>query len=326
MHIWPTIPIIILFFGVIRPSDNDNLIAALEQPDRVSRIDLLMPESKIGKIVALMQQPFPVLTHLSVSSFGNVLALPDGFLGGAAPSLQQLDLCDAPFPALPTLLFSAGNLVSLSLRDIRPTGYISPKAMVSLVAASSSLKILYIEFNSIAFFPDLFISPPITRTVLPTLYKFSFSGACKYLEDFVSLIDTPQLNSIVIRYSSSDINFDVPQLSEFINRSEGLKQSLSRQCNVTVDEDEDTVRFCVGRTTSDEADPWDLKPGISVCLGEVIHRQISQLTNILGYIFPILSDIVHCTIDYEAMFISSPESLSEHENRNGHDWLQLLRQ
>jgi hypothetical protein len=188
----PTIPIIILFSSGIRPRDEDNLIAALEHPDCVSRIKLSVDESQLGKIAALMQEPLPLLTHLSISShFGNVSALPDGFLGGSAPSLHELELCDVRYQALPTLLSSAGNLVNLTLRNIPPTGYVSPEAMASLVATTLKLEILEIDFNALMSFPDLILSPPTTRTILPILRKFLFSGECKYLEDFVSRIDIP---------------------------------------------------------------------------------------------------------------------------------------
>ena len=170
MSNWPTIPIIVRLFGVNGPTENDdNVIAALEHPDRVSRINLLVSriylstESEWSKLVVLMQEPFPMLTHLLIDSpFGSPSTVPDGFLGGFAPSLQQLDLCDVLYPALPTLLLSASNLVKLSLRNITPTGYISPETMVSHVAASPKLEILYIEFNTLISFPDPITSPPIT--------------------------------------------------------------------------------------------------------------------------------------------------------------------
>ena len=321
---WPTIPIIVRFWSVGGPSKNDdNVIAALEHRDRISRINLFVTGSQLGTFAALTQEPFPTLTHLSINSKSGP-TLPDGFLGGSAPSLQQLNLYDVLYPALPTLLLSASNLVNLTLRNIPLNGYISPEAMVSHVATSPKLELLHIEFNlefSIFIsFPDPITSPPITRTVLPALHEFSFSGACKYLEGFISRIDTPQLNSIVICYSWGwDSTFDVPQLSEFIYRSECLKETLSRRCKVTVDDEQGIVSFCVGRTTSDKAEQWDLKPGISVCLGKEIDFQIPLLTQILGYIFPILSDIAHCTID-SVMF------LYEQEDWEDFEWLQLLCQ
>ena len=103
-----------------------------------------------------MQDPFPVLTLLSItSSFGNVPLPPDEFLGGSARSLQQPNLCGILYPALPVLLWSTSNLVNLRLRKIPPTGYISPEAVVSNVAASPKLETLAMEFSGGALLPFL---------------------------------------------------------------------------------------------------------------------------------------------------------------------------
>ena len=319
MGIWPTIPIIVFCWHLIGLGVEDAIAAALERPDRVSRINFFLNISELDDIAALMQEPFPVLTHLSVTSkFGSVSVLPDGFLGGSAPSLQQLFLCAVQYPALPTLLLSASNLVNLRLRNIPPTGYISPEAMVLHVVASPRLKTLYIEFGAGVSFPDIIISPPIKRTVLPALCDFSFYAGCEYIEDFLSRIDAPQLNSILVFYQHRDIriNFDVPQLAKFINRSESLTRSLSGHCQIKkkVYQGRDIVTFCVGRTTSER---WNPKPGISVHLGTGIEEQISHLTNMLGFMSPILSDVVHCTIDSVDFMV---ESVSDR------DWLQLLLQ
>jgi hypothetical protein len=330
LGIWPTaIPIIILFPNDIRPRDEENLIATLEHPDRVSRIELSINESQLEENAVFMQEPLPVLTHLSISPyFGYTSDLPDGFLGGSAPSLQQLDLSDVQYLALPTLLLSATNLVNLRLRDIPPTPYNSPMAMVSHVAALPKLEILDIDFTGLTSLRDIILSPLLTRSILPALCVMSLSGECKYLEDFVSRIDAPQLNSILVYYESGHINsdFDSPELSKFINRSESLKIFLSRHwsrhCKIMVDQDQDIVIFCVGNTTIKQ---WNHKPGISVCLGEGIEGQVSHMANILGHISPIPSDIVHCTIDHVVLYMHKSASLPEQEYQDGLDWLQLLR-
>ena len=317
--IWPTIPITILSWNLGRGPE-DEVIVALEHPNRVSRINLFVNKSQLGEISALMQEPFTVLTHLSIPShYGIVPALPDEFLGGSAPSLQQLQLCGILYPALPVLLLSASHLVDLRLRNIPPAGYISPEAMVSHVAASPKLETLDIEFSSRVSFPAVIISPPITRTVLPALCNFSFSGKFKYLEDFVSRVDAPQLNSISVyyRHRDIDINFDISQLPKFINRSENLKRSLSQHCKIMVDQVQDGIAFCVGRTTSERGNP---KPGISVHLVTGIEEQSLGLANILGFMSPILFDIVHCTIDSMYFMLESGSG------RDDLDWLQLLRQ
>jgi hypothetical protein len=189
--------------------------------------------------------------------------------------------------------------------------------MVSHVAALPKLEILDIDFTALTSFPDIILSPLLTRTILPALCVISLSGECKYLEDFVSRIDTPQLNTVLVYYESgyiNNINFDAPQLSKFIDRSEGHKRSLSRHCKIMVNQDRDIVAFCVGHTTIEQ---WNHTPGISVCLGDGIEGQISHMTNVLDHISPIPSDVVHCTIDHVRLFI--PE---RQEYRDGLDWLQ----
>ena len=212
------------------------------------------------------------------------------------------------------------NLVNPSLRNIPHTGYISPEAIVPLVSAPPKLEILHIDFIVLPSLPDIIFSPPLTRSVLPALRNFSFFGGYKYLEDFVSRIHTPQLNSLVICYSwGCENDFDVSQLSNFIDRSESLKRSLSRHFKIMFHEDKDIVTFCIGRTTSDR---WDPIPGISVYFGRGIDRQFPHFTTVVGRFFPILSDVVHCIID-SVRVISESTSLSEQEN--DFDWLQLLR-
>ena len=161
----------------------------------------------------------------------------------------------------------------------------------------------------------------MTRTILPALRNFTFSGSCKYFEDFISRIDTPQLNSMVVYYESGN-NFDVLQLSRFIDRSESLKQSLSRHCKILLSEHDlvfITITFCVGRTTSPR---WDFKPGISVRLSgriELIERQFLHLANILGFMTPLLSHAVHCTI-HSVLSLLCPSHWFEPLS---HTWLQL---
>jgi hypothetical protein len=280
----------------------------------------------LGKIATVMQEPFTVLTGLSISSDSEdetLPILPSTILGGSAPGLRRFELFGIPFPALPTLLLSASGLVELKLRKIPPTGYISPETMVAHLAALPSLKILDIGFQLMTSGPDIMV-PPETRTVLPALCDLFFSGVCGYLEDFVARIDAPQLGSIVIFYSDQVANFEVPQLSEFINRSENLKDTLSNHCQIMIDDYDDAVDFCVGGVTSDEAERWDPETGISVwIMCEGIDRQILHLAHILSWISPILSDTVHFTINHSWLFIS--ENLSELEDLDDIEWLQLLR-
>ncbi len=94
-------------------------------------------------MATMMQVPFSMLTRLHIgSNGGNALVLPTEFLGGSAPCLRTIRLYGIPYPALPSLLLSASNLVELRLHEIPPTGYISPESMVVGLAALPRLEIV----------------------------------------------------------------------------------------------------------------------------------------------------------------------------------------
>ena len=137
-----------------------------------------------------MQESFPALTFLMLLLDKDGPVLPGGFLGGYVPCLQELCLRAISFPALPTLLLSARDLVTLKLYRIPPTGYISPEAMVTGMAALTRLRTLRIEFQlrflSSNSHPDGIRPPPVTRDVLPALTTFEFEGVGDYLEDLVA--------------------------------------------------------------------------------------------------------------------------------------------
>ncbi|KAH9166917.1 hypothetical protein EDB89DRAFT_179680 [Lactarius sanguifluus] len=237
---FPPFPIVIHFPGtflVSRNEDNVNILAALEHPDRIRNIKLSLPCLLVGNVVTVMQRPFPALTHLWLHSRddGHTLVIPDSFLGGCAPRLQEIYLDGISFPAAPTLLSSACNLVDIHFYNIPNTGYISPEAMAASLTALSRLKHLTFRLQW-QFWPDpdQISQPPITRTVLPALTTFFFNGFFEYLEEFVAQIETPQLHRVGIEYLDGVLDFDfrIPQLCMFIDRSEKLKQSQSRHVDL----------------------------------------------------------------------------------------------
>jgi hypothetical protein len=178
-------------------NDEDNVIAALDHPDRLSAVGLSLTGRQLGKIVTVMQEPFPALKHLSLETriLNDVPVLPCEFLGRSAPCLQSIVLDGIPFPALPVLLLSTIDLVTLNLLNIPQTGYISPEAMVAALATLIRLEDLEIKFQSPASRPDQIHLPPVTRTVLPALTDFYFNGVREYLEDFVARISAPRLDT-----------------------------------------------------------------------------------------------------------------------------------
>jgi hypothetical protein len=201
-------------------SDTENIIAALGQSNRVCKVNLYVGGWLLEKVLAPMQVPFPELTDLRLKSYYNETpVIPDSFLGGSAPRMRHLSLHDIPFPGLPNLSLTATHLVSLRLYD----SYIStsPKEMVDILSALSSLRIFSLEFEYRPAGGWESQSLP-KRSILPALTRLYFRGDTEYLEDLVTRIDTPQLDKMHITLIDQ-IVFDCPQLAQFINRSPTLR-------------------------------------------------------------------------------------------------------
>jgi hypothetical protein len=225
LHIWPPLPIIVTGDKDYPTSGLDNVIAALEQNDRVCEISPYdLSFSQLEEVVATMQQPFPELAYLELSTHEDenlVPALLDSFLGGSAP-LLVLKLSGIPFPALPNLLLSAPCLQSLHLCYIPHSGFISPNTMLTCLSALTSLEELWIEFYS----PQSFLRCQLalrrprrrSRTFLPVLRRFSFVGFSKYVEYLVAWIDAPLLERLVINLFD-ELVFDIPQFTRLISRT-----------------------------------------------------------------------------------------------------------
>jgi hypothetical protein len=326
LDIWPNFPIHIEYIRVdsVEPmerNDEDNVIAALDHPDRLSVVGLCLTDRQLGKIVTLMQEPFPALTvlYLKTHVSNDVSVLPCEFLGRSAPSLQRIELHGIPFPALPGLLFSTSDLVTLSLLNIPQTGYISPKAIVAALATLTRIKDLEIEFQSPVSRPDLIHLPPIARTVLPALAYFYFRGVREYLEDFMARISAPSLSYFEIHYFNQLVDFEVPQLWRFIDHSEDLRQAT--RCFVEFQDN--YGYFGAGPSThipeSESFDDFHRRIVVSLlCQG--IDWQVSHMSRALNQISAtsILSNMVHLAID-------SSKISTEPEGMDDIDWLQLLR-
>jgi hypothetical protein len=226
LDVWPALPLIIEG-NMASSSSVDDIAVALGHSDRVCEVYLWEKGQRqlLEKVLAAMQVPFPELTALRLSSRDKILpVIPDSFLGGSVPRLQFFKLSRIPFPGLPKLLLSATHLARLDLYDIPHSGYISPKAMVAALSVLSSLKSLSLAFISPQSHPDLESRqpPPLKRSVIPSLTLFSFKGVSEYLEDLVTCIDGPRLSKFYITFFNQ-IDFDSPQLADFIHRTPRLR-------------------------------------------------------------------------------------------------------
>jgi hypothetical protein len=227
LNVWPAFPLHIYFDSMLlKPEDNlDNLIAALEHPDRVCEVDFTSPpESLWDQVLALMQEPFPALTRLSFrASIDCVLHLPGTFLDGSAPNLKHLHLWGVSSPSFPRLLLSATNLTTLHLEFISNIGYIPPEAMATCLSTLTRLETLAIRFQSHPKQKSRCMPPP-TRSILPALTSFDFQGVSEYLEAFAGQIDAPLLKVFWISLFNQLVT-DIPQTIRFLSHIESVRQS-----------------------------------------------------------------------------------------------------
>jgi hypothetical protein len=199
LNIWPALPIVVEKY--LPTSRLDNIIAALEHnADRVLKINLrlLKASPELENVVAVMEEPFRLLTFLSLILHGEIHGadsiIPNSFLGGSAPRLEHLRFDGIPFPGLPSLVSSAPGLVYLELRRIPNFGYISPDVMVTCLSALTCLKTLIVEF--VSPFPEWEtprdpLSPSPTRILLPAVTRLKLKTSNKYVENVMIRIDTP---------------------------------------------------------------------------------------------------------------------------------------
>ncbi len=317
LDIWPALPIVISPVSVKPPlpvSGVANIISALQQHSRVCTIDIWSVPNSLLKEFAVMQEPFPALTKLGLRSYDeNPPVLPGSFLGGSAPSLRQLFLYGIPFPALPKLLLSTHDLVSLYL-DIPRSGYFSPEAMVTALSTLTSLKELHLEFQSPRSQADRASRrpPPITRVSLPALTLLQFTGDSEYLEDIVSQLEAPLLSYTKITFFNQLV-FDTPLFRHFISRTAIFRAAY--QAHISCHPNNVLFSLYPRNGTEDE--------GVTLSIScKPLDWQISSLAQVCSSSFPPLPTLEHLDIVIE----TDPNSpLEWQDDMEDTQWLELLR-
>ena len=220
LDIWPPFPIAIHS----TPSDglgglmNTNVKAALGHRDRVTEIRFDHLSGSDFSSLSQLLSPFPALTYLSLAPIDHIaFVLPSLFLGGSAPSLRALLLRSIPILALPKLLRSATQLVTLQLCSGPVYPYISPEMLATCFAVMPNLRQFGIEIN-VSYLSDRLPLP--TRVVLSSLTSFHFMVSSDYLEELLAQIDAPILQTFSVTFH--DLDAHTPQLLRFVNCAESL--------------------------------------------------------------------------------------------------------
>jgi hypothetical protein len=224
----PPLPLFIKYQctnATMKGQDELGISHALLLRDRVRRIDLVLPPSILHKFLLLMDVPFPILEHISLSfpdDKTTTLTLPKSF---RAPNLRHLALLGIRLPNRLRHLTSTVSVVTLVLTNIRESGYFLPRLLVARLQSLTQLEELSIGFSTPIPRPSAereLMGGQRTLVMLPNLKTFRFRGVSAYLECLVARIRAPLLERLDI-VLFNQIAFALPHLCQFANLTEGLK-------------------------------------------------------------------------------------------------------
>ncbi|KAH8984728.1 hypothetical protein EDB92DRAFT_1467892 [Lactarius akahatsu] len=281
---WPTVPIAVRYGGYLEldppgPEDEDNIIAALKQPGRVSSISLTVTSSLLEKLSSI-RGPFPELEDLILLSRDGVpLSFPSAFL--CCPRLRCLRLTSTAFPALLRLLYFSPNLVDLQLHEVLNSWCFSPEVFVDALSGMAQLRSLSLHFVSTTDYA-LQLSQSESwghRVILPVLTRLDVRGISQYLERLVARIDAPRLGDIEITLVNENI-IGFPNLREFVDRIEMHKSH--RRAHILSSEHSISISF--------------IHPGAPACLKfqffcEPLNEQLLFMTELCVYLSNFLFNV-----------------------------------
>jgi hypothetical protein len=235
LNCWPALPIVAEYGGSSElrapyQGDEEDVVAALRQSERVSSIHLTVTKSLLKKLSSI-GGPFSELEDLVLrSQDGRLLTLPRTFRSG--PRLRRLHLTGVAFSApLRQLLSSSKDLVKFHLHDTE-NRYSSPNALAGALSGMAHLRSLSLRFLSTA---NHSVKRPLSkkrvvkRNVIPSLSCLKYRGTSKYVDGLLARLNAPRLADIEFTFFN-ETQYNVSSLSEVIGRTE--MWNLNRQVDI----------------------------------------------------------------------------------------------
>src|SRR6267154_1969619 len=312
----PPLPLVIDYDGRdVTAEDEEAILLALEQRDRVRRIRFNLPVLQLQKFIVAIDGEYPILEHLilmdPLEDESTVLILPETL---ETPHLRHL-MIECSIPIRFQLLTTAVGLVTLHLALYHPSTYFQPTILLQALSLMPQLEMLAIVFNFAVPNRDverqLMHMPIMPHVTLSNLRLFTFLAASAYSEAVLSRITSPRLENFQIHYHKQ-LTYPIPELLQFIGRTENLRfdraeiEFLSERVYVAVNPPASCILMA---PFSMNIKCWHLNWQVS---------SVAQIFNALSQMF---STVEHLTLMHRVHSRSS----EEHNEVERTEWSKLLK-
>jgi hypothetical protein len=295
--------------------DEDGIILALEQRDRVRRVRLQMSVPNLQKLIMAFDEEYPVLEYLIfgplINNSNMALMLPETL---QAPHLRHLALEGFSLPIGSRLLTTATNLVTLALAMSNSSTYFQPSILLQWLSFMPQLETLAIALLHPVPNRDVekqrVHTPITTHLTLPNLRSLWFHGVSAYMEAIVRRINTPHLETLGVKFFKQ-LTFPIPHLLQFVNTTKNLKFDSAR---FELFRDEVSVEFYFGE------DPKTIALSVFVYCWH-LDWQVSSVAQIFNSLSQLFSPVEHLILDHRVHSLSS----EDHNEVDPTEWHKLLR-
>ena len=315
----PPFPLIIFYHDNnhnLTPEDEGGIMLALEHRDRVRRIILTLPVPSLRKVIKAMDDRFPTLEVLYIvpptTTPDPHLVLPATF---RAPQLNHLTLNHFASPIISPLLTVAipVGLARLFLPCLHPSTIFYPNHVSRVLSLLPQLQDLMISFSSPVNNRDverhMLHTPNATHITIPNLRSFSFGGVSAYLEELLSHMDAPLLQTLSV-FFFNQLRFSVTHLRKFVTTAKNLRSSRVELLFYR----KGVVAFMYTSVSA-------RYPTHHIHVGcDHFDWQVSSMAQILDVHNPLFSAVVDLTLDYRSHTLSS----EWHNQADRTQWRNLL--
>ncbi len=210
----------------ITAEDEEGLMLALEQRNRVRHLRVSFRVWNLQKLVMAIDGEFSILEYLIVMppmKDSTALMLRETL---QAPNLKHLALGGFTYPIGSQLHPTAVGLVTLHLVIDHPSSYFQPNILLQWISSMPQLERLVIIFT----FPvpnrdverQLTHTPITTPITFPNLRWIWSEGVSAYIETIICRITTPRLEGLHIVFLKQ-LTFSVPRLVRFMNTTKNFR-------------------------------------------------------------------------------------------------------